>query len=120
MLAALMLTVDHRGQWARVLPRFSQLSLLCVAVLLAGGAAGALVMLDSPGQLYTTGYGRVLLAKILLMAALTGPAWRNRTGWLPAARSHRISADVSRTRSLIELAIMAVALTMAVALAVTG
>ena len=30
-LAALVLTVDYRGQWARVLPRFSQLSLLCVA-----------------------------------------------------------------------------------------
>jgi copper resistance protein D len=120
MLTALMLTVDHRGQWARVLPRFSQLSLLCVAALLAGGAAGALVMLDAPGQLYTTGYGRVLLAKIVLTVALTVLAWRNRTGWLPAARAHRVSAGVSRTRSLIELAIMAVALTMAAALAVTG
>ena len=29
-LAALVLTVDHRGQWARVLPRFSELSLWCV------------------------------------------------------------------------------------------
>jgi putative copper resistance protein D len=29
-LAGLVLTVEHRGQWARVLPRFSQLSLWCV------------------------------------------------------------------------------------------
>jgi copper resistance protein D len=36
-LAALALTVEHRGQWARVLPRFFQLSLLCVATLLAAG-----------------------------------------------------------------------------------
>jgi putative copper export protein len=35
VLAALMLTVVHRGQWARVLPRFSQLSLVC-----GGAAAG--------------------------------------------------------------------------------
>ncbi len=34
VLAGLVLTVDHRGQWARVLPAFSQLSLVCVAVLL--------------------------------------------------------------------------------------
>jgi copper resistance protein D len=120
MLAALVLTVEHRGQWARVLPRFSQFSLLCVAALLAGGVVGAVVMLDSPAHLYATGYGRVLLAKILLMAALTVLAWRNRTRWVPAARAHRITASVSRSRSLIELAIMAVALTMAAALAVTG
>ncbi len=44
-LAGLVLTVEHRGQWARVLPRFSQLSLLCVATLLAGGVVGAAVTL---------------------------------------------------------------------------
>ena len=47
-------------------------------------------------------------------------AYRNRTMWLPAARSHRATAVVSRSRSLFELAIMAVALTLAAALAVTG
>ena len=47
-------------------------------------------------------------------------AWRNRARWLPAAKSHRVTAYVSRSRSLFELAIMAVALTMAAALSVTG
>ena len=47
-------------------------------------------------------------------------AWRNRARWLPAAKSHRFTAYVSRSRSLFELAIMAVALTMAAALSVTG
>ena len=47
-------------------------------------------------------------------------AWRNRTGWLPAARSHRISARGSLVRSAIELSLMAVALTLAAALSVTG
>jgi putative copper resistance protein D len=36
VLAGLVLTVEHRGQWARLLPRSSQLSLLCVTALLAG------------------------------------------------------------------------------------
>ena len=119
-LAALVLTVEHRGQWARVLPRFSQLSLGCVVVLLAGGVAGAVVALGSPAQLISTGYGRLMSAKVAVMAVLVVMAWRNRTMWVPAARSHRTTAVVSRSRALTELAIMAVALTLAAALAVTG
>jgi putative copper resistance protein D len=119
-LAALVLTVEHRGQWARVLPRFSQLSLGCVVALLAGGVVGAVVTLHSPSQLYETGYGRLLAAKIVLTVALVLLAYRNRTMWLPAARAHRASAVVSRSRALFELAMMAVALTLAAVLAVTG
>ena len=118
--AALVATVDHRGQWARVLPRFSELSLFCVIVLLAAGVAGALVAVDALTELFATGYGRVLLVKIVLTVVLMTLAWRNRARWLPAAKSHRVTAYVSRSRSLFELAIMAVALTMAAALSVTG
>jgi putative copper resistance protein D len=120
VLAALLLTVEHRGQWARVLPRFSQLSLMCVAVLLLGGVLAAAVTLASPSELYATGYGRLLSAKVVVTVVLVVLAYRNRTMWLPAARSHRATAVVSRSRSLFELAIMAVALTLAAALAVTG
>jgi putative copper resistance protein D len=119
-LAALVLTVEHRGQWARLLPRFSELSLVCVIALLVGGLTGALVALDSPSQLFASGYGRVLLIKIVLTVVLMALAWRNRARWLPAAKSHRVTAYVSRARSLTELAIMAVALTMAAALSIAG
>jgi putative copper resistance protein D len=119
-LAAVLLTVDHRGQWARILPRFSQLALWCMVALLVGGVAGAAVAVQSPADLYATGYGRLLLAKIVLTAALASLAWRYRAGWLPAARSHRATAHVSRARSLTELSLMAVALAVAAALAVTG
>ncbi|WP_242453376.1 CopD family protein [Mycolicibacterium sp. P9-64] len=119
-LAALVLVVEHRGQWARVLPRFSQVSLVCVVTLVVCGVAATALRLHSPAEFVTTGYGRLLLAKIALTGALTVLAWRNRSWWLPAARSHRASADVSRLRSRIELAGMAVALTLAAALAVTG
>ncbi|TFV56342.1 copper resistance protein CopD [Mycobacterium sp. PS03-16] len=119
-LAGLLLTVRHRGQWARVLPRFSTLALGCVALLAVLGVAGTFARLDSPAQLWDTGYGRVLTAKLIVTAALLVLAWRNRTGWLPAARGHRATAGLSRTRSLAELAIMAAALTLAAALAVTG
>jgi putative copper resistance protein D len=119
-LVALVLTVEHRGQWSRVLPRFSQLSLVCVGALLVGGVLGAVVTIGAPSQLYATGYGRLLAAKVVLTVALVALAYRNRTMWLPAARSHRTTAVVSRSRALFELALMAVALTLAAALAVTG
>ncbi|WP_123024858.1 copper resistance D family protein [Mycolicibacterium stellerae] len=119
-LAALVLTVHHRGQWARVLPRFSELSLWCVIALLTGGVIGAVVVVDSVSQLFATGYGRILLIKIALTVVLMALAWRNRARWLPAAKAHRVTAYVSRSRSATELAIMAVTLTMAAALSVTG
>lgn len=119
-LAALVLTVQHRGQWARMLPRFSALALGCVLALVAAGVLAAALRLESAADLYATGYGRVLSAKIAVTAALVALAWRNRTMWLPAARSHRTTAVVSRARSMVELAMMAVALALAAGLAVTG
>lgn len=47
-----------------------RLSLACVAVLLAGGVAGAAVRVDSFAELYTSGYGRVVSAKIAMTLAL--------------------------------------------------
>ncbi|KUH65425.1 copper resistance protein CopD [Mycolicibacterium novocastrense] len=119
-LAALVLTVDHRGQWARMLPRFSALSLACVVVLLVGGVVGAVIRLGAPADLYATGYGRLVSAKIAVTVALVVLGWRNRTMWLPAARSHTASAVVSRTRARVETALMLVALVLAAGLAVTG
>jgi putative copper resistance protein D len=119
-LAALVLTIERRGQWARVLPRFSTLSLWCVLVLLAGGLVSAAVAVQTPAQLLGTGYGRLLLAKAVVTAVLMVLAWHNRTGWLPSARGHRVTAAVSSKRSYTELALMTLALTLAAVLAVTG
>ena len=120
VLAALVLVVTHRGQWARVLPQFSRMSLVCVVALVAFGVVGAVVTLDSPAALYDTGYGRVLAAKTVVTVALVVLAARNRAGWLPAARAHRATAGASRLKSRVELSLMGVALVLAAALAVTG
>ncbi len=63
---------------------------------------------------------QLLSAKVVVTVVLVLLAYRNRTMWLPAARSHRVTAVVSRSRAVFELAILAVALTLAAALAVTG
>jgi putative copper resistance protein D len=81
---------------------------------------GALITVDSVRDLYSTGYGRVLLAKIVVTATLLVLAWRNRSTWLPAARAHCISAQRSRSNAVTEIALMAVTLTLAAALTVTG
>ncbi|WP_236950324.1 CopD family protein [Mycobacterium sp. MS1601] len=120
VLTALALTVRSRGQWARVLPTFSQLSLLCVSVLVVGGTVSALTRIGTLSELVTTGYGRILVAKLIATAVLVALAARYRATWVPSATSHRISAQASRRKSLIELAVMAVALTLAAALTVTG
>jgi putative copper resistance protein D len=96
------------------------MSVFCVAALLVGGVLGAAVTIGAPSQLYATAYGRLLSAKVMVTVVLVALAYRNRTMWLPAARSHRATAVVSRSRALFELAIMAIALALAAALAVTG
>jgi len=120
VLVALTVTVTHRGQWARMLPRFSQMALVCVIVLLTSGLAGAVLAAGAPAQWYASGYGRVLIAKVVLAIGLVVLAWRNRTVWLPAARRHQASAGLSQSRSATELVLMIAALTLAAALAVTG
>lgn len=119
-LAALVLVVEHRGRWARVLPRFSRMSLWCVVILTVCGGAAAAEALESPVDLLHTGYGRILAAKILVTAGLTIFAWRNRSRWLPSAKTHRATARASLLRSRIELAGMTVVLTLAAGLAVSG
>ena len=120
LLAALVLTVQTRGQWARVLPQFSRISVITMAILLVGGTLSAVSRFATPWDLYTTGYGRVLLAKVAVTAVLLSLAWRYRSTWVPAAAAHRVSAEVSRRKSFIELTLMVVALTLAAALTVTG
>lgn len=119
ILAALLLAVDSRGQWSRLLPAFSRVALWSVIALLLGGVTAALLTVQ-PQQLVTTGYGRLLTAKITVLIILLSLAARHRQGWVTAARSHRISSEASRIRSAAEVALMAVALTIAAALSVTG
>ena len=46
----------------------------------------------APSQLYATGYGRLLSAKVAVTVVLVLLAYRNRTMWLPAcSRAFRVS-----------------------------
>lgn len=119
-LAALALTVSHRGQWARVLPAFSRLALPVVTVLVVAGSIAALTVVDSIGELTGTGYGRVLLVKVVLTSMLLVLTTRYRRGWLRAAQAHRISATDSLRRSAVELGLLTAVLGLAAALTLSG
>ena len=96
MLAALVLTVETARTVGSGTPRFSELSLLCVIALLAGGLTGALVAVDSVSQLSATGYGRVLLIKIVLTLVLITLASRDRADGCrgKVAPRHRLCVTV--------------------------
>jgi len=50
--------------------KFGVLALVCVMLLAASGIANAYTRLDNVAQLWTTGYGQVVLLKVLLLVVL--------------------------------------------------
>jgi copper transport protein len=67
---------DRNRLLRRLVPRFSRVALVTVAVLVASGIVNALLDLASVSDLWDTTYGRVLSAKIILLAvALAFGAW---------------------------------------------
>ncbi|MDG3010530.1 copper resistance protein CopD [Rhodococcus sp. D2-41] len=120
LLAAMALTVRSRGAWARTLPRYSAVALWSVAVLVVSGVVDAALQLDGFGALVATGYGRILVAKTVILVGLLGAGWRFRRGWVEQAAAHRTSSALSLRRAVAEVAVMAVVLGLAAALATVG
>lgn len=120
MLAALALTAGSRGAWSTLLPRYSTVAWRCVWVLAATGVVNAAVRLGGVAPLVTTGYGRVVLAKVAALAALVAAGWWLRRTWVAPAAAHRMGADASLRRAVGESAAMAIAFGLAAALATTA
>lgn len=75
---------EKRARFTRALvPRLSTVALASVAVIAVTGGVRALSELSAVSQLWSTGYGRALLAKTALLAALVGLGWVNRTRLVP-------------------------------------
>lgn len=119
-LLALALTVRGRAAWAELLPRYSQLALQCVAALIVTGVIDASVRLGSLGALVGSGYGRIVLAKAVVLAGMLVLAWTWRRTWVPGAATHRTPENTSLRNAAIEVCIGAVVFGLAAALATTG
>lgn len=68
--------------WPECLSRFSRLGMVAVAGLLISGVPMALNYITSFNGFFGTGYGNILMVKILLMAMALGFAWLNRSAVL--------------------------------------
>lgn len=83
------LTRVLRQDPARALPivrRFSDGALVAVAVMVLAGLVLAMIQVGSPTHLVETAYGRVLLAKTILVAGLLGLAALNRLRLTPGLK----------------------------------
>ena len=107
-----------RAPATRALRRFSAFAMIAVLVVLGSGLVNAWLLVGSPSALIATGYGRTLLVKLALVAALVTIALVNRFVLLPslASRSERALARIERNVT-IELALGATVLAVACVLA---
>jgi cytochrome c oxidase assembly factor CtaG/putative copper export protein len=100
----------------RAVQRFSTIALVCILLLAASGAANAYTRLDQPSQLFTTGYGQVLLTKMVLILALGFLGWTMRKRIISTLGNTSRAMVFARIAGL-ELLVMAIAIGLGVALA---
>ncbi|MGQ4618298.1 CopD family protein [Nocardia sp. R7R-8] len=120
VLIALTLVVRTRGEWAAVLPRYSAVALPLVAVVAVTGLLNGLIRVGGVAPFVSTGYGRILLAKTVVLLGLLALGWWWRRSWVPKAADHRMDAKDSLRRAVAEVAVMALAFGLAATLAVTA
>ena len=99
----------RRGDGLRLLRRFSNIALVSVGVLGATGVIRALAELDTVSQLWTTGYGRALIVKTVLLAGLVAAGWVNRYRLVPQRRVEGLRRSVSAELVLLAGLVVAVA-----------
>jgi copper transport protein len=100
---------DERSPLLRqLIPRFSRLAIVAVAAVITTGIVNSLANLATISDLWNLTYGRVLLAKILVMLAALAFAVRHRRGKQPVVSFQRTAAA--------ELALLLVAVALGAAL----
>jgi putative copper resistance protein D len=119
-LAALALTVRGRKGWATSLPMFSRYAQWLVLALIVSGVIAAVLELDSISDVWSTGYGRILIAKSVGMVLLLAVAVDQRRRWVPVAEGHRMAEDASLRRAVFEVVLMAVVIGLAAGLGTTA
>lgn len=77
------------GLWPAYLHRFSKVGMLAVAAILLSGVPMAIGYITTLNGFFGTGYGNILLVKIILLAIALGFAWLNRR----AVLEYKISAN---------------------------
>jgi copper transport protein len=109
-LASLALALRAGGDRRATIRRFSSIALVSVLVLAGTGVIRALAELDSVSQIWSTGYGRVLVLKTALLAALVGIGWINRYRLVPQNAAGALRRSTSLELAVFVVLVAAVAL----------
>ena len=102
------------------MPVYSRVAFWCVVGVATTGVLDAVLKLDSLGAAIETGYGRIVLAKVLATVILVALAHRIRGTWLPTVAAHRSTVEHSVGRAAAHVCLLAVAFGLAAALATTA
>jgi copper transport protein len=108
-LVALGLSLRSPGDKAETMRRFSNIALVSVAVLALTGVVRAVSELRSVNQLWTTGYGRALIVKTVLLTVLVAIGWFNRYRLVPGRAVMRLRRNVAAELILLAGLVVAVA-----------
>jgi cytochrome c oxidase assembly factor CtaG/putative copper export protein len=99
-LLALLVHAIRGGEHSELAARrFSAVALWCFVAMALSGVLNALVRV-LPSDVLTTGYGRLVIAKIVALGALGVAGWRQRRTGVAA-----LQADPSSRRALLQLAL---------------
>ncbi|MET0494256.1 MAG: copper resistance protein CopC [Actinoplanes sp.] len=106
-LAAFLLRQAHPRVLGRILPVWSRLAALAVVWLVGAGTVQAVVQVGSVGALWGTAYGRLVLAKVAILAlVLTAAAFARRL----VQRSQVTTAGPGRLRRTVGIEVAATVL----------
>jgi putative copper resistance protein D len=120
VLGAMALSLRSKSAWATLLPVYSRVAFWCVVGVATTGVLDAVLKLDSLAAVVETGYGRIVLAKLLVTVILIASAHRIRGTWLPTVAAHRSTVEHSVGRAAAHVCLLAVAFGLAAALATTA
>ena len=125
-LAALTWTaLRGRTPLANAVPRYSLLAMGCVAAVALSGVVNAAVRIGSFGALFGSGYGLVVLAKVVAIVVLAGFGYLHRQHTVERLRTWRRKRNVPAAAPVfiglaaVELTVMAATVALAVGLART-
>lgn len=119
-LAAMAMTITGRDGWRTALPVFSRYALFAVGALTVTGLASGAIELGIGSDWWTTGYGRVMLAKAAGLVVLIGLGAWHRRRWVPEVAARRGTAQASLRSAVIEVVVMSAVLGLAAGLATTS
>ena len=114
------LSLRSKSAWATLLPIYSRVAFWCVVGVATTGVLDAVLKLDRVTAVVETGYGRIVLAKVVVTVILIAVAHRIRRTWLPTAAAHRSAVEHTVGRAAAHVCLLAVAFGLAAALATTA